>query len=65
MSEHWRCCDKHQLLPDAKIAEDVVQDIVRVDVTKDRPQFVECGADLHGDQFIAVIRLGRDEGVIQ
>lgn len=42
-----RADQARDLLPNTKIAEDMVEDIVRVDVAKDRPQLVQCGADFH------------------
>lgn len=43
------------LLADAEITEDVVQQVVGVDLTKDALQFSEGCSEFHGDQFIALL----------
>ena len=37
----------HGLLPDAEAAEDVIQQVVSADFTKDFCKFLQCGSEFH------------------
>jgi hypothetical protein len=58
------CCrSADNLLPDAKAAEDTVEQVFGVDRAHDRPEFFECQPQLAGDQFFGHSPLGFQLGL--
>src|SRR5436190_18554111 len=52
-------------LPDAKPAEDAVEDVVGVDFAGDRPQFVERVANFNRQQFLVRLFPGDGQGPVE